>query len=187
MKKIITAFALLFAFTSLSIAQNKLGYMNSLELISLMPEAQAADSSLQKYGMELQSLMEKMYKEYDTKANDAAAKKQKGLLTPEQEEVALIDLQDLEKRISEFQQSAEEKVGAKREKLYAPILKKANDAIAAVAKANGYTYIFDTSAQALLYAVESDDIIDLVKKQLNIKDPAPKTPSTAPKTTTTPK
>lgn len=186
MKKIITAFALLFALSTTSIAQNKFGYMNSLELISLMPEAQAADSSLQKYAQELQALMEKMYKEYDTKANDAATKKQKGLLTPEQEEVAIIDLQDLEKRINDFQQSAEDKIGAKREKLYTPILKKANDAITAVAKANGYTYIFDTSAQALLYAVESDDIIELVKKQLNIKAPAPKTtiPAPVPKTTT---
>jgi outer membrane protein len=179
MKKFITLLALVIALTSTTIAQIKFGYMNSLELISLMPEAQAADSSLQKYGIELQSLMEKMYKEYDVKANDASIKKQKGLLTPEQEEVVLLELQDLEKRIQDFQESAEEKVGTKRQKLYDPILKKANDAIQAVAKANGYTYIFDTSAQALLYAIESDDIIALVKKQLNIKE--------AVKTTTAPK
>ncbi|QQR98859.1 MAG: OmpH family outer membrane protein [Sphingobacteriales bacterium] len=183
MKKIITVLAFLIALSSTSLAQNKFGYMNSLELISLMPETQVADSSLQKYAFELQTLMEKMYKEYDTKANDAATKKQKGLLTPEQEEVVLIELQDLEKRINDFQSSAEEKVETKRQKAYDPILKKANDAIKTVAKANGYTYIFDTSAQALLYAVEGDDIIELVKKQLNIQ--APKT--TAPKTTTAPK
>jgi len=183
MKKIITVLTFLIALSSTSLAQNKFGYMNSLELISLMPETQVADSSLQKYAFELQTLMEKMYKEYDTKANDAATKKQKGLLTPEQEEVVLIELQDLEKRINDFQSSAEEKVEAKRQKAYDPILKKANDAIKTVAKANGYTYIFDTSAQALLYAVEGDDIIELVKKQLNIQAPKP----TAPKTTTAPK
>lgn len=178
MKKLFTLFAFVVLMTSTSLAQNKFGYMNSLELISLMPETQVADSAIQKYAGELEALMEKMYKEYDTKAADASGKKQKGLLSPEQEELVIKDLQDLEKRITDFQNTAEEKVGTRRQKLFDPILKKANDAIQAVAKANGYTYIFDTSSQALLYAVETDDVLPLVKKHLNLKDaPAPKTPA----------
>lgn len=63
--------------------------------------------------------------------------------------------------------------------LFDPILKKLNDAISTVAKNNGYTYIFDTSSQALLYAIESDNVLPLVKNALNIKDtPAPKTNNT---------
>ena len=83
----------------------------------------------------------------------------------------------MEKRISDFQQSAEDKIGAQKQKLYEPIMKKVNDAIQTVAKANGYTYIFDASSGALLFAAESDDVLPLLKKQLNLKDePAPTTP-----------
>jgi len=83
------------------------------------------------------------------------------------------ELADLEKRISDFQQSAQDKIDAKREKLYEPILQKANDGIKAVAKANGYTYIFDSSAGMLLFADESDDVMPLVKSHLKLPNPKP--------------
>jgi len=176
MRKLFVLFALVTLMAGTSLAENKFGYMSSMEIISLMPEAQAADSAIQKYAMELDALMNKMYTEYDTKAADASAKKQKGLLSPEQEELIVKDLQDLEKRITDFQDAADSKIDKKKQTLYDPILKKLNDAIQTVAKNNGYTYIFDTSSQALLYAIESDDVLPLVKQFLNIKD-APKTPT----------
>ena len=182
MKKIFTVAVVLFMMGTAAIAQSKFGYMNSLELLSLMPEVKSADTALDKYSKELDDLAGKMYNEYQTKAQDAQAKKDKNLLTPDQEEIVVKELADMEKRISDFQASAEDKVGAKKQKLYEPIMKKVNDAIQTVAKANGYTYIFDASSGALLFANESDDVLPLLKKQLNLKDPAPVTPGTAPKT-----
>ena len=84
----------------------------------------------------------------------------------------------MEKRITDFQQSAQDKIAAKKDKLYAPILQKANEGIKAVAKANGYTYIFDTGAGSLLYADEADNVIALVKTYLKLPDlkPAPLAP-----------
>ena len=46
---------------------------------------------------------------------------------------------------------------------------KQQQAIADVAKENGYSYIFDVSAGALLYQPDSDDILPLVKKKLGLK------------------
>ena len=179
MRKLFLLFALVTLFAGTTLAENKFGYMNSMEIISLMPEAQAADSAIQKYAVELDGLINKMYTEYDAKAADASSKKQKGLLTPEQEELIVKDLQDLEKRITDFQEAADAKIDKKRQALFDPILKKLNYVIATVAKNNGYTYIFDTSSQALLYAIESDYVLPLVKNALNIKDtPAHKTRTT---------
>lgn len=178
MKKLLTLLVFAVVMTSTSLAQNKFGHMNYFDLLSLMPEAQAADSAIQKYALELNDLIEKMYTEYDTKAADANAKAKKGLLSPEQQELVIKELEDLEKRISEFQESADAKVSTKRQKLYEPVFKKAEDAIKQVAKDNGYTYIFDTSSQSFLYVNEADDVLPLVKKQLNLKDaPAPKAPT----------
>jgi len=49
-----------------------------------------------------------------------------------------------------------------------PIIKKARDAIAAVAKANGFSYVIDSGTGALLYYPEGEDLLPLVKKQLGI-------------------
>jgi len=50
-----------------------------------------------------------------------------------------------------------------------PVIEKADSAIKKVAKANGFTYIFDTSTGVILYFSEqSVDIGPLVKKELGI-------------------
>ena len=52
--------------------------------------------------------------------------------------------------------------------LSAPLLKTAQDAIDAVAKANGYTYVLDTSSGIVLVFPDGDDLLPLVKKHLGI-------------------
>jgi outer membrane protein len=70
---------------------------------------------------------------------------------------------------------AEEKVAKKRQALYQPIVEKINTAIKELAKEQGYTYIFDSSAGVLLFAEESDNLIEPLKKKLGITaaKPAP--------------
>ena len=76
------------------------------------------------------------------------------------------EITDLEARIQEFQQTAQESAAKKKEELYSPILKRAEAAIVDVAKENTYAYIFDTSAGAVVYAQPSDNVMDIVKKKL---------------------
>src|SRR4051812_33056095 len=184
MKKLTTIMIVMLAMVASTYAQkaNKFGYLNSSELLSLMPEVIKADSAIDKYAQELDALGQQMYGEYQKKSQDAGDKKQKGQLTAEQEELVVKELADMEKRISDFQQSAQEKVGARKEKLYAPIMQKANEGIKAVAKANGYTYIFDSGAGMLLYAEDSDNILPLVKTFMKLPDPKPAANTGAPKT-----
>lgn len=173
MKKISTIIIVMLVFVASSYAQkaNKFGYLNSGELISLMPETIKADSAVDKYAYELDALGQQMYAEYQKKTSDAQAKAK--TMTEEQLEIVGKELADLEKRITDFQQSAQDKIAAKKDKLYAPILQKANDGIKAVAKANAYTYIFDSAAGSILFAEESDDVLPLVKAHLKLPDPKP--------------
>ena len=181
MKKVTTILILMIAFLASTYAQkvNKFGYLNSSELLALMPEVLKADSAIDKYSSELDQLGQQMYLEYQKKAADAQSKVEKKLLTEEQTELVAKELSDMEKRINDFQQSAQEKIQAKKEKLYAPIMQKANEGIKAVAKANGYTYVFESGAGSILYAEESDDILPLVKTYMKLPDPKPAT-KTAP-------
>ena len=167
-KKLIAAALILTAITfQTSQAQIKLGHINSTQLLSLMPETKGADSALQKFGTSLESQLKTMTAEYDTKVNELQDKKES--MAEPIYKAKVKELSDLEDRIREFQSSAQESIQKKKEELYSPILKKADEAIKAVSKEKGYTYIFDASAGFLLYAQDSDDILSLVKTKLGLK------------------
>jgi outer membrane protein len=108
-----------------------------------------------------------MYAEYQSKAT----KFQETQATMSQivQQSKLKELQDLENRIKLFDEQAQEDLQSKQEELLKPLIDKAKAAIAEVAKENGYTYVFDSSVGVLLYFENSDDIIEFVKKKLNIK------------------
>lgn len=157
--------------TILSFGQQKIGYINSEELILSMPEAKKADADISAYAKTFQEQLTTMQKELETKykAYEAGAKTMsEAMLDVKQKE-----LQDLQGRIQSTQQSAEEKVAAKRQELLKPITEKADKAIQDVAKEKGYTYILDASTGALVFATPTDNILKDVKNKLGIKDVAP--------------
>lgn len=143
----------------------KIGYINSLELLSIMPEAKVADSVILVLARELDA----QYQTYVSEAKTLYTKIQDPNLTPTQYDAVSEDLQRAQQRVNEYEQTFKEKVAAKRQDLYAPILKRATDIVKETAKENGYTHIFDSSTGAIVYAPDGDNIIELVKKKLNIK------------------
>ncbi|HOZ52716.1 MAG TPA: OmpH family outer membrane protein [Chitinophagaceae bacterium] len=176
MKKVIIALALLVAgfYTN---AQQKIGYINSQEIVSMMPEAKKASADVQAYKKSFETEMVTMQKELETKfkAYQDGAKTMSEPIKAVKEK----ELQDLQGRMGSFEQTANEKIEDKLQELLAPINDKAQKAIEAVAKEKGYTYILDTSVGAILYALPSDNILEAVKAKLGIKDtPAATTPGT---------
>jgi outer membrane protein len=145
----------------------KFGHINSADLIQLMPETKNADSAQVKYRKSLEDQMKVMTAEYQNKLKsyqDQGPTMQEAIKATKEKE-----LQDLGDRIQDFQQTAQESIQKKKEELYGPILKKAEDAIKSIAKEKAYSYIFDTSAGSVLFAQPSDDIMAQVKAKLGIK------------------
>lgn len=173
MKKVLFTLAVVvmtaFAFqANAQIKAYKFGYVNSLELLDAIPEKKTADTDLEKYGNDLYASLEKMYGEYQKKIQDFQTGVQNGSLTEIDQEFKAKEIQDLEKRIQDFQEQADEKIAKKRQSLYQPLIDKINKAIADVAKENGYTYIFDSSAGSILHADESENILNVLKKKLGL-------------------
>ena len=108
-----------------------------------------------------------MTAEYQNKMADFKSKE--GAMADPIREAKLKEISDLEERIQSFQESAQSSMQKKKEELYTPILKKAEEAINSVAKEKGFSYIFDSSAGTLLFAQESDDVLPLVKGKLGLK------------------
>ncbi len=154
-------------FLSLGVqAQQKLAHVNTAELLQSMPEVPEADKKVAEFGKSLEEQLKSMTTEYQTKVADFQAKQ--GTMTDPVKEAKIKEIQDIEKRITEFQQKANEDITKQREKLYAPILKKAEEAIKAVAKEKSYNYVFDLSQPGILYHDGGENILPLVKTKLGL-------------------
>jgi len=149
-------------------ADYKFGHINSNELLSVMPERDSARLELQNYSQMLQQEMEAMQVEYQNKVNTYLEKQEtySELVRQSKER----EIQEMQRRVQEFQSTAQQDLQRKEQELFQPIMEKAEKAIQKVAKANGYTYVFDISAGSVVYFSEqSEDILPLVKKELGIK------------------
>lgn len=155
----------------------KLGHINSAELLSMMPEIKVADKQLQDFGAQLEGQLKTMTTEYQTKLQDYQSKE--AMMAEPIKQSKEKEIVDLQTRIQEFQQTAQQSIEKKKEELYAPILKKAETTITGIAKEMGYAYIFDTSVGSVIYGQESDNIMALAKKKLGIAETA--APAGAPK------
>jgi outer membrane protein len=171
MKKILTAAFItvttVFAANQVN-AQSKMGYISTEELISIMPETAKADSNLQQYrGALIQSAQDKQ-----ASLETAIEKfnKDSTSMTTAVKDVKRADLQKMLTDLQGEDQRIQQQLQARQQELIQPINKKAFDAIQAVAKESGYTYIFEK--QALLVAPPAEDVLPLVAKKLNVKLPA---------------
>ena len=155
-------------------AQDKYGHLNFGNVVALMPETAQADASLETYRKDLISKGEGMVKAFQDKYGKLIADQQSGNFTPKQLQERAQVLAQEEQKIVAYEQEVSKKVEEKRQELLAPIIKKAEDAIKAIGKANGYKLIFDTSVfNSILFAQDSDDVYPLVKTKLNLKEPKP--------------
>lgn len=169
MKKIILAIVIVLSVVGSGFAQAapKFGHINSAELMGMMPERLTIQSELEAYAKSLEAQMAAYSAEYEAKVSDY--QKNESTWTTLIKDSKAREISDLERRIQEFQQNAQQSVNDKEQSLVDPLIKKAKDAIDAVAKANGYTYVFDSSTGALLVFPTGDDILPLVKKYLGIQ------------------
>ena len=156
------------AFTSTGIAQTlKMGHINSQALLAVMPEVKDAQAQLESYINQLDGQAKTMTGEYQKLLEDyqiyAQSPSADDLIRKSKED----KIMDLERRIQEFQVSAQEKIGKKEAELYAPIETKSLDAINTVAEQNGFTYVLN-SASLVYAATTSQDILPLVKTHLGI-------------------
>ncbi len=165
MKKI-TYLVLLSFLTLNSIAQNKFGYIDSQELLLLMPERKTAENAVQEFAKSLEAQLGSMTAEYQERVQEYQANEATFSDLVKQDKVA--EITGLEQRIQTFQQNAQQSLQEKEQELLEPILSKARQAIEDVATEGGFTYIFDKSQGSILYAKDSENVLGLVKKKLKL-------------------
>jgi outer membrane protein len=147
-------------------AQQKFGHIDSAALLELMPEKAKAEKELEAFAAEFQAALEAMAKEYEGKVGAFQQGEKDMIKTVRDTKVR--EISDLERRIQEFQQQAQEEIGKKEQEVLTPIIDKARKAIDEVAVEKGYTYVFDASLGVLLYAKDTEDVMADVKAKLGL-------------------
>lgn len=146
----------------------KIAVINTQDILQLMPEYDSASTAMQKKYAEMEQQLQMMMEELQNK--QTALEQQKDSLTPMWYSMRLQEIKDLQSRIQQFQQGAQQELNDYQNKLIAEILKKVQAAVKEVAKENGYTHVIDNSSQIVLYFDDTFDITQLVKDKLNLKD-----------------
>lgn len=142
----------------------KIGHVNRLEVLQSMTEFETAKAALEQYGADLKKSAEELYVDYQKKLTEYE-ENQAGW-DPATREYKETELRTMQEGIRKFEANAQTQAGQKESELLEPILKKLEDIIGTVAKENSFAYVFDSSQGFMLYAQESTDITELVKKKL---------------------
>ncbi len=179
MKKIVlmVAGALLFSSASALAQQPKFGRINIQAVVSMMPERAEAQEQLKKINDDYADMLEVMQVELNNKLQEY--QKNQASYTDAIRQLKESELQDMNARIQQLYNTANQELEAKSNELIAPIIEKAQEAIKKIGRDNGFTIIFDETSQPMAYYDEKSvqDIMPIVKQALGI--PADATPETA--------
>jgi outer membrane protein len=153
---------------SVSAQTPKFGHIDLQGVVQLMPERAAAETAFNKFQGELEEIFGDMQKDLQTKMADF---QQLGDSVSEIKKNAKVaEIQDMQQRIQNYQQTAQQQLQAKQTELLQPVFTKAENAVAEVAKEKGLIYVFDIGPKVILYkSNESMDILPFVKTKLGIK------------------
>jgi len=154
-----------------------------LEILQAMPEFKTMSGELDKQKQSYQKALESMYGDYDKKQKEL-----QGLSNDKATPDAIIEskiqeLQDLQKRIQDFEAKVNDDLQKQQQDKLKPINDKYLKAVKDVATANGFAYVLDVVSGAVAYFPEDNsDVTNLVMKKLGITA-APAAPATSAPTT----
>lgn len=163
-KKLAVAIVLFIAATSFVNAQSKVAHIDVQKLLADMPEMKAAESELKKlsetYQADIQAStteLQNKYRQYEGEAPNQSK---------EENDKRALELQGIQKSISDFQQTAQQEMQKKQGELFAPISERAKAAIEKVAAAQGYDYVIDAQVGGGLIVAKGKDLLAEVKQEL---------------------
>ncbi len=156
-------------FAAAAFAQTPLtGYVNTTELIQLMPAMDTVRTQLDEAQKETYETYQAMIEEYQTKAQTFQQKQ--ATWTAAIKESKQKELSEIGNRIQEFEQSANQDLQQMQQSLQAPIYQKVNEAIQAMAKAKGLSMVFDVNSALYIDPKQNLDLTPELRTVLGIPE-----------------
>ena len=145
----------------------KLGYINSQEVMMMMPEVNDVEKQLAEFNEKNMKYLQDMEKEIQDKY--VKYEQEKDNMTEAIRKVQEEELMGLQQRLQTTYQALQQEAQKKQAELLKPLQDKLMAAIESVSKKQGLTMVYDMMSGAILY--KSDAAIDItpaVKKELGI-------------------
>ena len=144
----------------------KIGYINSQELLAAMPEIRGMQAKLDTLAGQYETQFANMQEEFNKKVADF--QKDQATMTAGVRDFRQQEIVEMEQRIQMFYQTAQKDIQAKQQEYLIPIQNRMLEAIKKVGAEQGCTYVMD--AMAMLYiAPDALDLMALVKSELGIQ------------------
>lgn len=159
-------FAGLMLTSGITKAQGKVGHISMQELILLMPEYKAAQQKLDSLKNDIQFTLNNIRQEFESKSKEYEAKGSTWTEFARQSKEK--ELKDLQERYYNLSQDAESTIAQKEAEVLKPVVNKAKEKVAEVAKELGYTTVIDNSTSLLIVSNPTDDLLPAVMKKLGI-------------------
>ena len=153
--------------SSFAKAQSKIGYINTNQLMELLPEMKTLQTQMQAYQKTFSDQLATMSTELQTKGQDYEAKR--ATMTDASRTATESELQDMQTRITSFRDNAQKQIEAKSNELLKPLTDKVRAAITEVAAEKGYGYVLDSSQIELIVSPPGDDLMIPVKAKLGLQ------------------
>ncbi len=148
--------------------KSKVGYINTNELWSLMPEKSEADEKLKKMEAEMVAFLQEEQK--TLKEGVIAFQRDSADMSDLVKNQTYQKLVTQQENLQKLPEEANKELAAKQEELYEPIREKMQNAIDKVAEENGYDYILDAAFGNIVFSKnKGDNILPLVKVKLELK------------------
>ena len=163
LKSLLFAAVLFVGATSFTTAQTKIAHINKQELIKAMPAYAQAQTEIEKLSKTYEATIQTSLKELDVKLKQYNAEAE--TKTEEENMKRMQEVEGIKQSLGEYQQQAQKDLQEKEFNLLKPIVEKADNAIKAVAKAQGYQYVVDS---AMLIVADGKNLMLDVKKQLGM-------------------
>ena len=163
--------ALLLSLLSFSdLSAQRMGYTNSLAILSQMPEVAKADTMVMQLRDSLLAEGESRAQVLQEKYSKYMQEVQAGTITPKEAQSREAEIQKGQEDLQQYQQEITDWLAGKREEFYNPILTRLQQAIDEVGKEKEFQFIFDVSSMNIIvYADESEDVTSLVKAKLGLE------------------
>ena len=149
---------LLFAETSYSQSQLKIGHVDVMKILSELPERDSAQLVLDKETKEIESTFEEMQVIYNKLVDDYT--KELSTYSELVKKAKEDEILDKQKRLQEFEQNATATLQKRNTELLQPIYEKIIKTIEKVATENGFTYILDVSKGSIAFTSKDSQNID---------------------------
>lgn len=166
MKKLTLLFAAVMMFASFgAVKAQKIASLDVAAVLNMMPEMKKADEQLTAFSKAKQAEIEKQAQSFQTLVQKYQAEAPKQ--TAEVNKTREAEITKLQQNLQQLNLTAQKDLATRRDAAFAPIEKKFYDAVAKVAKANGWDFVFDTNNPALVYKGGADATA-AVRKELGL-------------------